>query len=274
MEWESCNKVDFLKAPILYDEQSPWPLKIYTFGRFNLVREGTPMTFSGKIQQKPLEMLKALISLGGRRVTKKTLADFLWPDANSEESHRSFTITLHRLRRLLGNDKIIALHERKITLDSSKCWVDAWAFERLAGKVDARFKGGGYDDIPQPALGTALKAISLYRGDFLAEDINRPWSVSRRERLRGIVLRLVRMIGQDHEDKEELNKAIDCYLHGIETNELAEELYQRLMQCYHRMGCHGEIFTIFNRCRIALAMCGIKPSAKTKAIYEKSIFGN
>lgn len=42
-------------------DEWPWPLKIYTLGRFEIVRDGTPLVFSGKVQKKPLEMLKAEI---------------------------------------------------------------------------------------------------------------------------------------------------------------------------------------------------------------------
>ncbi len=38
-------------------ENWPWELKIYTLGQFKLEKDGKPIQFSGKIQQKPLEML-------------------------------------------------------------------------------------------------------------------------------------------------------------------------------------------------------------------------
>jgi hypothetical protein len=46
-------------------ENWPWPLKIYTLGQFELIKDGKPIRFSRKIQQKPLSMLKALIAFGG-----------------------------------------------------------------------------------------------------------------------------------------------------------------------------------------------------------------
>jgi len=261
-------------APDAYEEHRPWPLRIYTLGRFNLVLNGKPLTFSGKVQQKPLEMLKAVISLGGRNITEKKISDFLWPDADCDEAHRSFTVTLHRLRRLLGLEKLIELHEGRVTLDAGKCWVDVWAFERLAGETRVLLKQGQQGALPLPVLEVAKKAISLYSGDFLSADTDRTWSMSRRERLRCALLRLVRLVGQCHEEREEMDKAIDCYLQGLEVIELAEELYQRLMHCYHRAGRHGEIASTYNRCRITLAMHGIKPSPRTRAIFEQTAFGS
>jgi len=256
-------------SPHSFIEQWPWPLKIYTFGRFGLIRNGAPVTFAGKVQQKPLEMLKALIALGGRNVAEKQLSDHLWPNADWEEAHRAFTVTLHRLRRLLGSEKFIELNEGRLSLNSRSCWVDTWAFERLAGEAEELLKKRSGE--VATALGKAQKAIALYRGDFFAGDMDRSWSLSRRERLRSRMLRLIGMVGREHEEQVAWDRAIDCYLRGLDANELAEELYQRLMHCYRQMGLHGEIASIYQRCRMALAMHGIKPSPRTKEIYEETL---
>lgn len=266
----------FEDAAILYGqaEERPWPLKIYTFGRFSLVRDGAPVTFAGKVQQKPLEMLKALIALGGRNISEKQLSDFLWSNADWEEAHRSFTVTLHRLRRLLGNEKFIELNEGRVTLNSRKCWVDVWAFERLAGEVENLMKQDSPGKGAAKPLAPAHKAISLYRGDFLAGEADRPWSLARRARLRSRMLRLAGMVGREHEEQGAWDQAVECYLRGLDANELAEELYQRLMHCYHQLGRHGEIASIYQRCRMALALQGIKPSPRTEAIFEKTALEN
>ncbi len=52
------------------DDRWPWQLRIYTLGRFGLIKDGEAMRFTGKIQQKPLALLKALIAFGGREVSE------------------------------------------------------------------------------------------------------------------------------------------------------------------------------------------------------------
>ncbi|NVM20375.1 MAG: hypothetical protein HWN68_01160 [Desulfobacterales bacterium] len=80
--------------PPMHLENWPWPLKIYTMGRFGLIRDGKPIRFSGKAQQKPLSVLKALIAFGGREVKKERIADALWPEAHGDMAHQSFATTL------------------------------------------------------------------------------------------------------------------------------------------------------------------------------------
>jgi DNA-binding SARP family transcriptional activator len=111
-------------------EEWPWPVRIYALGKFEIIKEDRPVVFSGKVQQKPLALLKVLIALGGKDVPEEQLTDILWPDADGDLAHKSFEIALHRLRLLAGNDKAIRLKEGLLSLDPAHCWVDVWAFER------------------------------------------------------------------------------------------------------------------------------------------------
>ena len=95
----------------------PFPLKVYTLGRFALVSNGRRVAFSGKVQQKPLAMLKVLIAFGGKNVSESRLIDALWPEAEGDAANRNLDTTLHRLRKLLGNNEAILLQEGQISLN-------------------------------------------------------------------------------------------------------------------------------------------------------------
>ena len=96
-------------TPMQHIENWPWPIRIYTLGRFVIVKKGNPVKFHKKTQQKPMDLLKAIIALGGRDVSEEELTDLLWPDADGDSAHRVFDTTLYRLRHLLGVEKAIEL---------------------------------------------------------------------------------------------------------------------------------------------------------------------
>lgn len=150
-------------APPIHLENWPWPLKVHTLGRFSLVKDDVPLSFSRKAQRKPIEMFKALIALGGREIPEMKLSDILWPDVDGDSAHSSFTTTLSRLRKLVGEAALI-FSNGCLTLDARRCWVDVWAFQRVLGEVqEAR------DVSAVEAL--VNKAIGFYHGPFLnAED--------------------------------------------------------------------------------------------------------
>jgi hypothetical protein len=54
-------------VPPLEIEDWPWPLRVFTLGQFSLLKDEKPLTSSGKVQKRPLEMLKVLIALGGSK---------------------------------------------------------------------------------------------------------------------------------------------------------------------------------------------------------------
>lgn len=257
------------EAPPVHIEIWPWPLKIYTLGRFALVKEGEPVSFSGKVQQKPLAMLKALIALGGREVSEERLSDLLWPEADGATARTAFNTNLHRLRRLIGNDRAILMSDGKITLNPYYCWVDAWAFERICGQVESRLKEKSADRDPANFILLGEKGLTLYQGSFLAGDAGQPWTISQRERLRSMFLHLVGNLGQFREGSGKWRNAAEYYRKGLETDDLAEEFYQRLMVCHQEMGNRAEALTVFKRCSTTLsAVLGVSPSAKTAAICK------
>jgi DNA-binding SARP family transcriptional activator len=253
----------------LHLENWPWPLKIFTLGRFGLVRDGKPVRFSGKVQKKPLALLKALITLGGREVSEEQLMDILWFEADGDVAHKSFATTLHRLRKLIGNEKAIQLREGRLTLNQRYCWVDVWAFERILGQVDAAWKEGLAKNNIDQTIQLAEKAIEMYRGPFLAAEIDQPWTISFRERLRSKFLRNVGRLGLYWEKVGDFSRAVNCYQKGLEVDDLAEEFYQRLIICYKRLGRKAEALTVYHRCRNTFStVLGVEPSPATEAICK------
>jgi DNA-binding SARP family transcriptional activator len=250
-------------------ENWPWPLKIYTLGRFGIVKDGKSIRFSGKVQQKPLSLLKALIALGGRSVSTYQINDALWPDSDGDAAHTAFSTTLHRLRQLLGYEKAVHIQEGKLTLDDRYCWVDAWAFERLLAQADDLC----HKDLTEKAIYLVQKAINMYHGHFLEE--GPMWVVNLREHLRNKFMQTVKNLGAYRENMGQWDQAINCYQKGLEVDDLAEEFYQRLMICYRHLGFRSDAISVYQRCRKTLtAALGIAPSPATRAIYESLLSMN
>jgi len=263
---------DWLKSlPKEIMESDPWLLKIYTLGQFELLKDDKPIRFSRKAQQKPLSMLKALIAFGGREVREDQISDALWPEADGDIAYDSFKTTLHRLRKMVGYEKAIQLHEGRLTLDDKLCWVDVWAFEHVLEEAGTHWKDGLMDR----AVQFTEKAIQMYKGPFLAKETEQPWTISMSEHLRSKFLESVGRLGLYWQQAEHWEKAIECYQRGLELEDLAEEFYQGLMNCYQHLGQKTKVISLYNRCkRILSSTLGIEPSSKTEAIYRSLLSEN
>lgn len=252
-----------------YLESWPWPIRIYTLGRFMIVKEDSPVKFPKKTQQRPMDLLKAVITLGGMGVNEEDLTDLLWPDADGDAAHCVFDTTLYRLRQLLGFENAIELRGGRLTINSSHCWIDLWAFEHFIRELNQEVKSG----YTEKAIQLFEKAISLYQGGFLAGDEDNLLT-STRERLRDQLTRHICGMGRHLEQSGELKKALDCFRKGIEVDDLHESFYRQLMSCYHRLGRRAEAVSIYNRLKKRFSdSLGIEPSEKTKAIYKAILSG-
>jgi ATP/maltotriose-dependent transcriptional regulator MalT/DNA-binding SARP family transcriptional activator len=239
----------------------PWPLRIRALGRFEVLRDGAPLAFRGKAQKKPLELLKALVALGGEAVDASRLAAILWPDAAGDAAKVSFDSTLYRLRKLLGLETALVLVEGKLALDPRQCWVDVWAFERVAREADAAQPGDG----DAGAIGRRL--LDAYPGHFLAGDEDLPWLMGMRDRLRSKLVRTVLALGRRLQNEERREDAIALYTRALELDNLAEDLYRNLMLCYRELGRPSEALRVYRRCKELLSVVlGMPPSPETEAV--------
>jgi DNA-binding SARP family transcriptional activator len=183
--------------PATASDRWPWPVRIYTLGRFDLLYDGQPLRSSRKAQNKPLELIKLLCAFGGFSVHQNQVTDLLWPDAPDDAADQALNTTLHRLRTLLKHDQAIRLEDRRLSLDPHFVWVDALAFDRIAHHPER---------IDRNSLQAAL---NRYRGHFL-EGESAAWALTFRERLKSRFLKLSECLGSLLEQEENWPDAIDC----------------------------------------------------------------
>ena len=255
------------EKPPVHLENWPWPVKIYTLGRFSILIDDVALTFSRKGQNKPLEVLKVLIAGGGSNVADTYVADTLWPDAEGDLAMQALATNLHRLRKLLVHHNAVLLQNGMLALDKSLCWIDARAFEYYLNKADSLWEKasttGGHDE----ACGQICSAIDLYRGEFLPDEQWLPDVIPMREYLHGKFLKSLSRMGE-HLVKtgqyDRARQAIEC---GLDIDTCAEDLYRLLMVCMHCQGLKAEALSVFERCKRTLHVeLGTTPSADTEAL--------
>jgi DNA-binding SARP family transcriptional activator len=158
------------KPPQDRPESWPWPVRIYALGGFRVLIDERPLTFTHKTPRKPIALLKAILAFGGQEVPVSRLVDALWPDDDGDSAYHSFGLTLHRLRKLLGRADAVLLSDGKVSLNDEIVWTDVSLCERALSS--------------NPAPGGIAAALRLYRGPFLADADESPWTIARREQLR------------------------------------------------------------------------------------------
>jgi ATP/maltotriose-dependent transcriptional regulator MalT/DNA-binding SARP family transcriptional activator len=244
-------------------ESWPWLLKIRTLGSFSFARDGAPVLLEGKVQRKPLELLKALIAFGTAGVSEQKICDALWPDAEADDARRNFKITLHRLRSLIGHEAVV-LRESKLLLDSCYCWVDAHAMEPMLDRIVSASASMPIAELQH--LGAQIMA--LYRGAFLAAD-EAVFAITPRERLRAKLMHAITALTERLQREGQTGQIFAWFEKGIEIEPLAESFYQGIMRACLALQRPAEGLAVYERCRKTLvAQLQINPTPETEALAK------
>ncbi|TMH22379.1 MAG: hypothetical protein E6H64_05710 [Betaproteobacteria bacterium] len=255
-------------TPPLRVSRWPWPFRIRTFGGFECLRGDSPLELSAKGPGRPMELLKVLVALGSHNVRAEALADALWPHVEADYAYKSFTATLHRLRRMLEDDDVLVLRDGRLTLNKALVWVDTWALEQQLDDFDAKLRG--MDACADETLRreSTEEVLALYRGPFLPDESEQPSYIACREQFRARLLRYLARIARGWEEADAPEAAADCYLRFIEADELCEPAYRQLMLCFQRSGAPLEALSAYERLRTALSTrLKSMPSAETQSLY-------
>lgn len=251
-------------------EEWPWPVRIRTFGEFAIIRDGQPLLFSGKVQKKPLELLKMLIALGGADVAQEEICDLLWPDSEGDKAGHLFKYTVRQLRKLLGSENAVLVKGGCVTLSPGHCHTDARALQNILDTMGTALpaeKAGGQ------TVRLAEQALGLYRGDFLRHDRKHAPVGSAGERYRGGFIRLVSSACEQYEETAQWDKAARLLERLLDIDDLEEDFHRRLMVCLINLGRHAAARTAYSRCRTLLAnRRGAAPSPEIEALYRSMPF--
>jgi LuxR family maltose regulon positive regulatory protein len=257
---------DALIAPA--DACSAWPfrLRVRVLGGFELIRDGEPMRFTGKAQQRPLDVLKFVVASGANDIDMDALTAALWPDADGAAAKSSFDSALFRLRKLIDVDNALVLAAGKLSLDRALVWTDVFAFEAT---LDAAEGAGAGDTADTSPARVARRLLGVYPGPLLGAE-ETPWIAKPRDALRARFVRTLLRLGETLERKGDWATAIDLYRRGLEADNLAEALYRGLMRALAATGDHAEALNAFRRCRELLSIVlGVKPSAETERLHRE-----
>jgi ATP/maltotriose-dependent transcriptional regulator MalT/DNA-binding SARP family transcriptional activator len=255
-------------APPLRVRRWPWPLRILTFGGFQCLRDESPIEFSAKGPGRPMELLKVLVALGMHDVRADQLADALWPHVEADYAYKSFTATLHRLRRMLDDDEALILRDGRLTLNPVSVWVDTWALADLLDEFDTALRGKEACIDQGLRRASADTAMHLYRGPFLPDEADQPSFIACREQTRARLLRFLARIVKGWEQSNAPREAVDCLVRFIDADDLYEPFYRQLMLCYQRSGAPIEAVATYERLRTVLAArLKTMPSPETQGLY-------
>ena len=245
-----------------------WPvrLRVRMLGGLAVEVNEQPLTASQRSARKPLEVLEALIGLGPQ-VGLDALQASLWPELEGDAARNACHVAIHRLRKLLGDDRTIQVDKATVRVDMHDAWADVDAFRHSSARLQASLAAGIRS--PEVAMQQARELLHAYPGHFLPSD-EQPWVVGVRERLRNRFMQMAIGVSAVLERLGATEVAIDLNLHGIDLDPYAETFHRGLIRNLVALDRRAEALQALQRCRDLLhAGLGVAPSPETERLVRR-----
>jgi LuxR family transcriptional regulator, maltose regulon positive regulatory protein len=203
---------------------------------------------------------------------------WLWPHSNLKKARWSLNSAIHSLRKLLGE---CAAASSRAASSSSSYVVLEEGYYRLCSEVQVLSDVEQFDSFyeegrrlhregrVEQAASHYERAISLYRGEYLLEDLYEDWTMVERERLSNAYIDMLGRLALYYFKTDEHQESIRASYRILEKDRCHEESYRMLMRSYWRLGLRGRALRQYRLCeRILRQECGGAPSPETQALYR------
>lgn len=245
-------------------------LDVRALGMLQIVRGGAPLPGDAWRYARPRELLIFLLSHPDG-CTRDQIGLVFWPDASATQVKNNFHVMLHHVRRAIGRADLIAFDKERYRI----AWelgvrFDARTFEELMRSATRALRSARPGTDMSDAVARLGEAMSLYRGDFLADQDVGDWHIEIRDRLRRLYSDGVLLLGARRLEQGAYMEAAEAFRRAIAVDELHEEAHRRLMLSLARAGERTEALRQYDRlARTLRADLETEPDAETKALYER-----
>ncbi|RMF36621.1 MAG: PAS domain-containing protein [Chloroflexi bacterium] len=254
----------------------PPSLRIRLLGRTE-VQRADGSTVDGPLwrRAKVRALLAFLVLHRGQLVHRDAVIEALWPHLDYPAALRNLNTTVYNLRRSLEPSIRRGTESRYIRYEGD-CyyldggaghWVDVVAFETLVGQARR-------ESNPRQAIALYREALTLYRGDFLADLLGHDlrWCWVEREWLRELYLMALEELGERCEQGQQEQEASSLYLKVLTLDPCRETAGRRLMRLALRRGDRAAAIAHYRRLADALwRELKVPPDRETQRLYRMAL---
>jgi DNA-binding SARP family transcriptional activator len=209
-------------------------LRIRTLGA---LRVDAPEPLAGDwLEQRPGQLLRFLVCERHRVAAADEIAEALLPHAG-HAAVSNVRYLVHTLRARLeparprrGTSSFIVSRRGGYTLHGQQVWIDADHFQRCVDDGMAALDAGDR----ARAADLLRRAVSLYDGDFLADDPYAEWALAERDRLHALAGKALRTLADLHGD--DAVAAIGYLERLAEIEPLDDDVERDLLATWLRLG--------------------------------------
>ncbi len=249
-------------------------LTIKLLGRFEVLRDGKPISEEAWGRRKTKTLLKVLLTEPGRVFTQDQLIEALFGGENVDRALENLYGRVSQLRRALepdlkhGADSAFILREgHGYSFDVAACSdLDTIAFKQ--GLDDSQSLAEEKDWAA--AAERFEEAVALYRSEFLAEDRYEDWAEEVRRDLQRLYIESMAELAKCYEHLGRLRQATSCCQRILPLEPYREDVIRQLMFYQSETGQSAQALETYQEARRALRVhLDVEPSTETQTLFAQ-----
>jgi DNA-binding SARP family transcriptional activator len=236
-------------------------------GRLEILRAGVPVPPESWGYAKPRELLLYLLAHADGRTREQVGLDF-WPEISAAQVKNNFHVTLHHLRKALGDPGLIRFERGRyrVAIEAGVVF-DAALFEQEVPIALKRLKAAPADTDAGLAL---ARALARHRGGFLEEEQAGDWHLALRDRVARLYDDALQALAEHHVAAGAHAEAAEVFRRLVDADPLHEEAVCNLMLALARSGRRADAIKAYERfAAVSRAEFGAEPEKATRALADR-----
>ena len=243
----------------------------HLMGPFHVLLNGVLM--DSWTSKKGRSLLAYLLYYRKKTNLRDALMEKFWPGVSQESARNSLNVAMHGVRRafkriddsrdyiIFDSNRYFLNPEIPIELDCEvfmTSWSKAQQLERLRG-------------LPE-AISAYERTTSLYRGDFIADEMLDEWVCTERETIKEAYLFSLDRLSTHYTTCHQYERAATLCEQVLLKDNCRENVHRRLMHCYYHLGQRDKAIRQFHKCTEALKLeLEVTPSQVTHELFKKIV---
>jgi two-component SAPR family response regulator len=224
-------------------------VSVKTFGRFSVTIGERELEQEHWKRKKARDVFKMLLLNYGQSVSTDTLIDNLWQDVDVKNAEALVMNAISQVRKALSlyapSENFIKSTNRAYVLDFGKAAeIDFLNFKSFITKAALTKSTDQIENFYQ-------EAVSIYRGEFLREDLFEEWSSFERESLKESYLNAMQFLASSAIMHDRVNESMILARTMLEHDKIYEPAYKILFAALRKLNLPNEAQKVFHECKVA-----------------------
>ncbi len=261
-----------IKAVNLFKSLPPAPIKVNMLGEFQL-SIGKRLVKKSEWKRKAAKnIFKYFMFNHNKEISKEKLIETFYHDNDPYSGWKNVRQAISDLRKMLepgipskGESAYIKYNNGFYNLFvPTGSYIDFVDFKNNYVKASLFMrKGKQYSSIS-----FYNKAIALYCGDLLEENLYDDWTKTKRDEFRSMYITSLKEVSMHYFDLQEFELASENLIKLLDKNEFDENAYLLLMKCHIGLGERAEAVKVYKNCRLILQKeMSIQPCPELQKLY-------